>query len=118
MRTTDTVDFSKYETDAHNYGGSDSKKSIYFDGKYYMIKMPNEIQTDNSLQTSISNNVISEYIGSHIMQSILDKSFEILNELDEVKNNHDFYYSRHKDKINYSTAKKHKKKGSDYPDLD
>ncbi len=54
-RTTETVDFSKYETDAHNYGGSDSKKSIYFNGKYYMIKMPNEIQTDNSLQTSISN---------------------------------------------------------------
>ncbi|MDE5557363.1 MAG: hypothetical protein K2J32_06665 [Ruminococcus sp.] len=49
---------------------------------------------------------------------ILDKSFEILNELDEVKNNHDFYYSRHKDKINHSTAKKHKKKGSCYPDLD
>ncbi|MDE5557367.1 MAG: hypothetical protein K2J32_06685 [Ruminococcus sp.] len=70
MRTTDAVDFSKYETDAHNYGGSDRKKSIYFDGKYYMIKMPNEIQTGNSLQTSISNNVISEYIGSHIMQSL------------------------------------------------
>ena len=64
------IDFSEFETDAHSYGGSDSKKSICFNGKYYMVKMPNEIQTQNSLQTSVSNNVISEYIGSHIMQSI------------------------------------------------
>lgn len=64
------VDFSQYVTDAHSYGGSDAKRSIYMDGKYYMVKLPNDISSPNSLQTSVSNNVISEYVGSHIMQAI------------------------------------------------
>lgn len=63
-------DFSQYETDAHNYAGSDDKRSIYMDGKYYMVKLPNDISSPNSLQTSVSNNVISEYVGSHIMQAL------------------------------------------------
>lgn len=64
------IDFSIYETDAHSYSGSDDKRSIYMDGKYYMVKLPNRNESPNSLQTSISNNVISEYIGSHIMQTM------------------------------------------------
>ena len=64
------IEFSKYESDAHSYGGSDDKRCIFMDGKYYMVKLPNRISSPNSLQTSVSNNVISEYIGSHIMQSL------------------------------------------------
>ena len=36
------VDFSQYVTDAHSYGGSDAKRSNYMDGKYYMVKLPND----------------------------------------------------------------------------
>lgn len=63
-------DFRKFQTDAHNYSGSDDKRCIYMDGKYYMVKLPNRNESPNSLQTSVSNNVVSEYIGSHIMQSM------------------------------------------------
>lgn len=64
------IEFSKYKSGARSYGGSDDKRCIFMDDKFYMVKLPNEIPTPNSLQTSVSNNVISEYIGSHIMQSL------------------------------------------------
>ncbi|MCM1577714.1 MAG: HipA domain-containing protein [Ruminococcus sp.] len=64
------IDFSRYETDAHSYSGSDDKRSIFMDGKYYMVKLPNDIASPNSLQTSMSNNVISEHVGSGIMRSL------------------------------------------------
>lgn len=65
-----TYDFSEYEVDVRSYGGSDGKKNILLNGKYYMVKMPNHQEAVNSLQTSVSNNVISEYIGSEIMSSL------------------------------------------------
>ncbi len=64
------IDLAQYKTDAHSYSGSDNKHSIYMNGKYYMVKHPNANESDNSLKTSISNNVISEYVGSHIMQAL------------------------------------------------
>lgn len=64
------IDFSQYESDVHSYLGSDNKQCAYYDGKFYMVKFPTDRTTVNSLQTSVSNNVISEYIGSRIMQSL------------------------------------------------
>ncbi len=64
------IDFSKFKSDGHQYLGSDEKKCIFMDEKYYMIKLPNKNEQPNSLQTSVSNNVISEYVGSHIMNSL------------------------------------------------
>lgn len=65
------IDFMQYKTDKRDFNrGSDLKQSIFMDGKFYMVKLPNEISDPNSLQTSVSNNVVSEYIGSHIMQAL------------------------------------------------
>ena len=64
------IDFSNYEVDIKSYSGSDDKRNIMYNDKLYMIKIPNHEETKNSLQTSVSNNVISEYIGCHIMQSL------------------------------------------------
>lgn len=64
------IDFRQFHADAHSYSGSDDKRSIYMDGKYYMVKLPNRNESPNSLQTSVSNNVISEYVGSHVMQTL------------------------------------------------
>ena len=64
------IDFSNYENGYRDYGGSDSKKSIEYSGNKYMIKFPSMLEKTNEFQTSIVNNVISEYIGSHIMQSL------------------------------------------------
>ncbi len=54
------IEFSKYKTIWHSYRGSDDKSSIYMDGKYYMVKYTIDQRSS----------VISEYIGSHIMQSV------------------------------------------------
>lgn len=64
------INFENFATDAHSYAGSDDKRSIFMNGKYYMVKLANANEPKNSLQTSASNNAISEYIGSHIMQSL------------------------------------------------
>ena len=64
------VDFSKYEVDVKSYGGSDGKKNIFFNNRFYMVKMPNHEEASNSLQTSVSNNVVSEYVGSRIIASL------------------------------------------------
>ena len=72
------IDFSKYETDAHSYDGSDAKRSIYIYGKYYMVKLPNDdYSSPNPQQTSVSSNVISEYVGSHIMQEVIGLETQI-----------------------------------------
>lgn len=66
----DIIDFSQYAKNIHSYGGSDNKKCIKMNGRVYMVKLPNRKENPNSLQTNVSSNVISEYIGSHIMQSL------------------------------------------------
>ena len=63
------IDFTNCEDGFRDYGGSDAKKSIEFEGKKYMLKFPEHQAKKNELQTSSANNVISEYIGSHIFQS-------------------------------------------------
>ena len=64
------IDFRQFEIDVHSYSGSDDKRNIYMNGKYYMVKLPNYNPSEDSLITSITNNVVSEYIGCHIMESM------------------------------------------------
>ena len=60
-----------YATDGYRgYGGSDSKKSVFFEGDYYMVKFSEEKIKRTSIETSESNSIFSEYIGSHISQSM------------------------------------------------
>ena len=62
------IDFSDCPNGYRDYGGSDTKRSIEYNGEKYMLKLPDAPkQKTNDLQTSHVNNVFSEYLGSHIM---------------------------------------------------
>lgn len=64
------VDFTNCLNGYRDYGGTDTKRSIEYNGKKYMLKLP-EIYNDNiDLKTSLVNSVFSEYIGSHIIASL------------------------------------------------
>lgn len=66
-----TIDFSNCKlNNATNYGGSDRKFGIFYQGEPYMIKFAEKGVRKNDLATSNINNCISEYIGSHIAISI------------------------------------------------
>ncbi len=64
------IDFTHAQQGLRDYGGSDSKKSIIYNGEHYMLKFADEKQKINDLATSTSNSVFSEYIGSHIVGSL------------------------------------------------
>ena len=66
------IDFTNMPFDykGSNYGGSDRKRGIIYDGKRYMVKVSDRIETDtrNPLKDSYSNSVYSEYVCCHILQ--------------------------------------------------
>lgn len=66
------IDFSNCESNiAVNYGGSDKKFGIYYQGQPYMIKFQGKKEEKRNEMGAYSiNNCISEYIGSHIAQSM------------------------------------------------
>lgn len=64
------IDFSNCPNGYRDYGGSDSKRSIEYNDEKYMIKLPEYKTRANNLQTSHVNNVLSEYLGSHIISSL------------------------------------------------
>lgn len=67
------IDFTECEIDLMaNYGGSDKKRGILYNGKRYMVKMSDKIpeERQNSLNSSYSNSTFSEYIGCHILESM------------------------------------------------
>lgn len=64
------IDFTNCENGYRKYEGSDGKKSIIYNGDYYLLKLPSKKETINELQTSHVNNVISEYISSKIIKEI------------------------------------------------
>ena len=64
------TDFSNCGYGYRKYGGSDTKQSIIYNGKYYMLKFTEHRNKQIDIQTSSVNNVISEYIGSHIIQTL------------------------------------------------
>ena len=53
-----------------DYGGSDRKNGIILDGKRYMVKFQEHETARNVNQTSNVNNVIAEYLSSHIAQTL------------------------------------------------
>lgn len=64
------IDFTHAEEGFRDYGGSDAKRSVIYNGDHYMLKFAEEKQKINSLATSTSNSIFSEYIGSHIAASL------------------------------------------------
>ena len=65
-----TYDFSSGKRAHTYYGGSDRKFGIIINGNTYMIKFSEDHAKKSDVSTSSVNNVISEYISSHISQSI------------------------------------------------
>ena len=69
--TDKLIDFSNCEINyGCNYGGSDRKFGIFYQGTPYMIKFSENSKKKNVLATSSINNCISEYIGSRIAKSV------------------------------------------------
>ena len=67
------IDFTEAQVDtASAYGGSDQKRGVIYDGKRYMLKLSDRIQTEkrNDLNSSYSNSVYSEYICCHILNAL------------------------------------------------
>ena len=65
------IDFSGCKVNnAVNYGGSDRKIGIFYQGGPYMIKFAEKTEKQHEMGTSSINNCISEYIGSHIAESM------------------------------------------------
>lgn len=64
------IDFTGCPNGFREYGGSDNKISIEYQGNKYMLKLPEKSEKVNDLQTSYANNVFSEYLGSHIIASL------------------------------------------------
>ena len=62
------VDFTNMKQIINKYGGSDTKKTIIYEGKYYLLKFPGIAMQNEEM--SYSNNVFSEYLGCHIFNSI------------------------------------------------
>lgn len=61
------IDFTDCKIDRHtDYAGSDRKNAIIYNGDRYMIKFSERQEPKNDYATSCVNNVLSEYIGSHI----------------------------------------------------
>lgn len=67
------IDFTECEIDLMaNYGGSDKKRGVIYNGKRYMLKMSDRIpeEKQNSLNSSYTNSTFSEYIGCHILETM------------------------------------------------
>lgn len=64
------IDFSNSTIVPRTLGGSDKKFRVLFNGEYYMLKFTEEHAKKTDLSTSHENNAISEYLSSHISQSI------------------------------------------------
>lgn len=65
------IDFTECAIDKlSNYGGSDQKRGIIYNGKRYMLKLSDRISTDkrDSLRDSYSNSIYSEYVCCHIIE--------------------------------------------------
>lgn len=62
--TMDIIDFSKFKLNNKQYGGSEKKLGIVFNGANYMLKF------QKKTVFGVRYNTISEYIGSHIYQML------------------------------------------------
>lgn len=67
------IDFTNCPIDrTANYGGSDQKRGIIYQGERYMLKMADRISDDkrNSLNSSYSNCVFSENVCCEILKGL------------------------------------------------
>lgn len=64
------IDFSNSPIIPRTLGGSDKKFRVLYNNEYYMLKFTEEHIKKTDLSTSHENNAISEYLSSHISQSI------------------------------------------------
>lgn len=64
------IDFTNCRRVYRNYGGSDRKFSVTYNGSVYMLKFSENHAKKSDISTSYVNNVVSEYISSHISSSI------------------------------------------------
>ena len=62
------IDFTNEKQIINKYGGADTKKTIIYNEKYYLLKFPNNAKQNKNV--SYANNVFSEYLGCHIFNSI------------------------------------------------
>ena len=63
------IDFTNCKQIINKYGGADTKKTIIYNNKYYLLKFPNNNPKQNK-KASYSNNIFSEYLGCHIVNSL------------------------------------------------
>ena len=67
------IDFTPCPIDlSANYGGSEQKRGIIYQGERYMLKMPDRISDDkrNDLNSSYSNSVYSENVSCEILKRL------------------------------------------------
>ncbi len=65
----DVIDFTNCKRVHRSYGGSDRKFGVYYDGRTYMLKFSENHAKKSDISSSYVNNVLSEYISSHIAQT-------------------------------------------------
>ena len=63
------IDFTNSIEKVCEYGGSEKKKKIIYNGEVYLLKFPDPIREKN-MSLSYINNVFSEYIGCKIFDSV------------------------------------------------
>lgn len=62
------IDFSDTKQIINKYGGADTKKTIIYNDKFYLLKFPNNANQNKDV--SYSNNVFSEYLECHIFNCV------------------------------------------------
>lgn len=63
-------DFSNCKRAHASFGGTERKFGVVYDGETYMLKFSENHAKKHDISTSYVNNVISEYISSHIAQTM------------------------------------------------
>lgn len=63
------IDFTNAQEEFNTYKGSEKKKTLVYEEKRYLVKFPDPIREKNK-NISYINNAFSEYIGSHIFESV------------------------------------------------
>ncbi len=64
------IDFTDCKRAHKAFGGTDRKFGVIYDNDVYMLKFPENHAKKSDISTSYVNNVVSEYISSHIANSI------------------------------------------------
>lgn len=81
VKENSMIDFTNCLLDlSSNYGGSDKKRGILYNGKKYMLKLSDKMPDEkrNSLNSSYTNSYLSEYICCHLIKMF---GFDVQNTL-------------------------------------